>query len=1236
MVQAFRWCLSSVFVPLLASIAGFLVSAPAGAAGVTETVTYTVGTPGTEFHAQYSWTVTNVLAKGTFADGSPWVRVAAGSQLIAVSPMSEVRTTDGGFVVTINGSVKNPRMQYSINPQTLEIYQSGKQLFDGRRIFLDGPSNQAALDATFDFAANIGVPNPSTGTIAPVPLVAGDVVVTARSEWREDMGGEWAASGRLPHTGGFRRTAIDRFGVLTVLATSPASSSFRPPVQWKLGYENQRPAPIPVSSVITNEFALLQGSSGTPAGSDVLLASPTFHDGNGLLYQSSQAQHALSADPERQGSIAYGGNAAVQVLRNVLFAATDLTAPAAQRISARNRLIQYGIDCWGAAVALGNTRAGAGQRAAEMKPWIMLAGWWLNREEMRNPYQGIRNQYPGTPVAGLDDATLGSMLFHDDAVAQQVVAGLGLGAPYHQQWGPGFEHQVTAASIAGAARLMDCGEISGSFGRLDLSGARPHPFEHARDPRTYFGCSLRIEDGAGAGSTVYRVIEVGDVNGAFGGFIKVDRPWQHGTPDASSSVRMFPFQNGDFAPGLTGDIGRWYYSTNGQRNLQAVDCLSPMANGYARISFKALLAPYAALKRLASVTGNTAYLRGTTWNMLAESIDGSGQSPSGSERFGGLPDSDRITNQVWSRFPQAGLRVGELAAVQSWIGFDGTESGFGFIDRSRLPGADPNADGGVLRPCEQAMDLTDGTWAVANGPAESLAVSAACVMHAVSWFSYVAPQSGIVTVDTLAGADFDTRIAVTGDCDSTTLFACNDDAAGGAGGASGLSFAATAGSTYLIALGSDDPGAFGSAMLTIAGPDSAGGTTDDEDFGYGEQLGFLPCETAPRLQPGLYDIQIEPGLDFETYPSCLDSGGTFNQIFNPVLFRFMSDRAGRYVASTCDGTLADTRIVVAAGCDSGTVLACNDDADGCWTRSEVVFDVEPGVEYVIIVGSKTADDAGWGILNLHEVPVQQDPRRMYMTVGIAGIAFPGGSLTGIKPHDVILLDQATGQWTMHIDGSDVGLGATWVIDALEAMPDGSFIVSFTGNVYLPGLVGGPDGTLVNRCDLVRFVPTSTGWDTAGTWEFWFDGSDVGLATTGENIDAVDVMPDGSLLVSTQAAMTVPGFTNVAAQSILRFIPASLGAVTSGSWQWYLDSRDVALLATTENVDAISVRPNGSVTLSTTGAFLVTGLDGTGGDAFDFFPDALGAFTAGWFSMWFDGSASGFGASEKLNSLAEAP
>jgi len=354
----------------MVGLVALLSAAPAMAAGTTQTVTYTVGTPGTQFHNTFSWTVTNVLSQGTFADGSPWVRVATGSQLIAVSPRSEYRTTSTGFTVAVNGSAKNPRMQMYIDPQTLAPVTVGKQLFDGRRIFLNGPTSQAAIDATFDFAANIGMPNPSTGQITPVPVVPGDVIVTASSRWVPSRPGTWSASGALPHVDAGRRTAIDRFGVLTVLATAPTVPSFRPPLQWRPGYEASRPAPIPVSSVIANEAPLLYSGGVDHTNVGLLLTSPAFHEGHGILYQSSQAQYALSADPNRQGTIVYGANQSKIVLETVMFAATDSSLDAATRTTARNRLIQYGIDSYGAAISLGNTcgRRPASRRAEAVAP----------------------------------------------------------------------------------------------------------------------------------------------------------------------------------------------------------------------------------------------------------------------------------------------------------------------------------------------------------------------------------------------------------------------------------------------------------------------------------------------------------------------------------------------------------------------------------------------------------------------------------------------------------------------------------------------------------------------------------------------------------------------------------------------------------------------------------------------------------------------------------------------------
>ena len=59
-------------------------------------------------------------------------------------------------------------------------------------------------------------------------------------------------------------------------------------------------------------------------------------------------------------------------------------------------------------------------------------------------------------------------------------------------------------------------------------------------------------------------------------------------------------------------------------------------------------------------------------------------------------------------------------------------------------------------------------------------------------------------------------------------------------------------------------------------------------------------------------------------------------------------------------------------------------------------------------------------------------------------------------------------------------------------------------------------------DIVRFVPTSFGSSTAGSFAFFFDGSDVGLTNDNEDVDAIALMSNGRLLVSTLGSASASG------------------------------------------------------------------------------------------------------------------
>ena len=70
----------------------------------------------------------------------------------------------------------------------------------------------------------------------------------------------------------------------------------------------------------------------------------------------------------------------------------------------------------------------------------------------------------------------------------------------------------------------------------------------------------------------------------------------------------------------------------------------------------------------------------------------------------------------------------------------------------------------------------------------------------------------------------------------------------------------------------------------------------------------------------------------------------------------------------------------------------------------------------------------------------------------------------------------------------------------------------------------PIGSLgtVADSDIVRFDASSLGATTAGSFSMYFDGLDVGLDTSGEDIDAIELLSDGWLVISTRGSFSVFG------------------------------------------------------------------------------------------------------------------
>jgi hypothetical protein len=281
----------------------------------------------------------------------------------------------------------------------------------------------------------------------------------------------------------------------------------------------------------------------------------------------------------------------------------------------------------------------------------------------------------------------------------------------------------------------------------------------------------------------------------------------------------------------------------------------------------------------------------------------------------------------------------------------------------------------------------------------------------------------------------------------------------------------------------------------------------------------------------------------------------------------------------------------------------------------------PSVQRAFAAGSSTVALRVWdddvATLATTSLTVSDRPT-VVLYLSLSGSATLGGA--SVANEDVVAFD-GTG-FSLHFDGSDVGLAST-AIDGLAVLGPSELLLSFTDPVSVPGIPG-----TVDDSDVVKFTATSLGAQTTGSFTLYFDGSDVGLSTSDEDVDAIELAPGGGLLVSTTGAVSVPG-VSAQDEDLLLFTPTSLGSTTAGSWALHFDGSDVALTSSDEDVDAVAVDAGARILLSTTGSFSVAGRSGADEDVFAFVPSTTGPVTAGSFAsvLVFDGSLYGLGGND---------
>ncbi|EMI16411.1 metallophosphoesterase [Rhodopirellula maiorica SM1] len=245
-----------------------------------------------------------------------------------------------------------------------------------------------------------------------------------------------------------------------------------------------------------------------------------------------------------------------------------------------------------------------------------------------------------------------------------------------------------------------------------------------------------------------------------------------------------------------------------------------------------------------------------------------------------------------------------------------------------------------------------------------------------------------------------------------------------------------------------------------------------------------------------------------------------------------------------------------------------------------------------------------------DTTILNSPESLYFAINSSATLSNGIT---IESEDIIFFDGEN--FSQFFDGSDVGL-ESFRIDGLHVISESEFLISFTGSGSIPGIAG-----TVDDSDIVKFTATELGETTGGTFELYFDGSDVGLTSGGEDIDSISLLADGRLLISTRSSYNV-GTVAGDDEDILVFTPTSLGETTTGDWALFFDGSDVGLAG--EDVNGVSFYPDGNLYLSTDGSF--DALDSTvrDDDVLLFRPLTLGDDTTGNIAknIYFDGSVYG--------------
>lgn len=209
------------------------------------------------------------------------------------------------------------------------------------------------------------------------------------------------------------------------------------------------------------------------------------------------------------------------------------------------------------------------------------------------------------------------------------------------------------------------------------------------------------------------------------------------------------------------------------------------------------------------------------------------------------------------------------------------------------------------------------------------------------------------------------------------------------------------------------------------------------------------------------------------------------------------------------------------------------------------------------------------------------------------IEFGNGTIPDFryKNEDIVAYTPATQQFALFFDGSACGL-ADANLDDFAITGDGTLLFTLRSKFTIPGLGE------VDDSDVVSYTAGSA---DCGAFGIRLRGADVGLTKGAEDIDALDLAADGSLLISTIGTAKVPSSSGELVIKDRDLI--KLDEVT-GLWSLYFDGDDVGLTNSREDIRSVWEDPtldaqnHRQLYLTLSGNFTVAGINQDEGDKND--------------------------------------